>query len=218
MGDKIMNTVDFILQNKIIVIVRGVAREDLIPFAEAVYDAGVRLIECTYDASGNTPDTQIADNIRMLAEHFEGKMLIGAGTVLTKNQVDLTAKAGGTFIISPDTNAQIIAHTKEWGMASIPGAMTPSEITAADRAGADFIKVFPVNFFGPKYIKALSAPLSHVRMLAVGSVTPENMKEYLEAGAVGFGIGGTVVNKELIANGEFEKITENAKKYVDNCK
>ncbi|WP_143442559.1 bifunctional 4-hydroxy-2-oxoglutarate aldolase/2-dehydro-3-deoxy-phosphogluconate aldolase, partial [Klebsiella pneumoniae] len=93
---------------------------------------------------GKINDEEIASGIEMLAEHFKGEMLVGAGTVLTERQVELTRKAGGKFIISPDTNPDIIKKTKEMGLVSIPGALTPSEIVTASRAGADFVKVFPV--------------------------------------------------------------------------
>lgn len=211
-----MNTVECILKNKIIVIVRGVAREDLLPFAEAVYEGGVRLLECTYDASGKIQDEQIASNIEMLAQHFEGKMHIGAGTVLTKKQVELTKNAGGKFIISPDTNTDIIEYTKKLGLVSIPGALTPTEVSTANAAGADFIKVFPVDLFGPKYIKTLKAPLSNARLLAVSGITAENMREYLDAGAVGVGVGSGIVNKELIAKKQFDMITKDSRTYTEN--
>ncbi|MBR4087095.1 MAG: 2-dehydro-3-deoxyphosphogluconate aldolase, partial [Clostridia bacterium] len=109
-------TIQQIEKNKIIVIVRGVAKEKLLPLAEAMYQGGIRLVECTYDASGKIPDEEIAENIRMLAAHFEGKMAVGAGTVLTEKQVELTQKAGGKFIISPDTNPELIAFTKKCGL------------------------------------------------------------------------------------------------------
>ena len=210
------NTIEQIEKNKVIVIVRGVEKEKLIPMCQAIYDGGLRLIECTYDASGKISDEEIAGNIKMLAEHFEGKMIVGAGTVLTEKQVELTKKAGGKFIISPDTNPDIIKKTKEEELVSIPGALTPSEITQANRSGADFVKIFPMDMMGVKYIKDLKAPLSHVKLLAVGGVTADNMKDYLVAGASGIGIGSGVVNKKLISENNFEEITKLARNYSKN--
>lgn len=210
-----MTACECILRNKIIVIVRGVAREDLLDFAKAAYEGGIRLLECTYDASGKIADGEIASNIKMLADHFDGKMQIGAGTVLTKKQVELTKNAGGTFIISPDTNVEIIEYTKALGLVSIPGALTPTEVAAAVRAGADFVKVFPVDLFGPRYIKTLKAPLSHAKLLAVNGINADNICEYLDAGAVGVGVGSGIVNKELIAKKDFAGITDAARKYTD---
>lgn len=199
---------------KIIVIVRGVARENLIPLAEAMYAGGIRALECTYDASGKLPDEENAANIEMLATHFAGRMLIGAGTVLTQKQVELTKKAGGVFIISPDTDPDVIAATKAQGLVSIPGAITPTEVRAAHRAGADFVKLFPIDLYGPKYIKTLRAPLSNVKVLAVNGITAENMRSYLDAGAVGVGVGSGIADKQLIAKGDFAGITALAKAYT----
>lgn len=209
-----LKTIEQIEKSKVIVIVRGVAKENLIPLAEAMYQGGIRLVECTYDAKGAIPDEEIASRIQMLAEHFEGKMLIGAGTVLTEKQVRLTAQAGGKFIISPDTDPAVIACTKECGLVSIPGALTPTEVAGAVKAGADFVKVFPVDLFGPNYIKTLKAPLSNGRLLAVNGITAENMGAYLEAGACGVGVGSGIVNKKMIEEGDFAGITALAKKYT----
>ena len=209
-----LKTVEQMEKNKIVVIVRGVAKEKLIPLVEAMYQGGIRLVECTYDASGKTSDEETAANIQMLAKHFEGKMLIGAGTVLTEKQVQLTAQAGGKFIISPDTNADVIARTKKCGLVSIPGALTPTEVAAAHLAGADFVKVFPVDLYGPNYIKTLKAPLSHTRLLAVNGITAENLSDDLGAGACGVGVGSGIVNKAMIEAGDFAGITALAKKYT----
>ena len=207
--------IEKIKEGKIIVIVRGVARENLIPLAEAMYAGGIRLLECTYDASEKIPDEEIAANIEMLAKHFEGRMLIGAGTVIRERQVTLTKYAGGKFIISPDTNAEIIKKTKELGLVSIPGAITPTEVAFAYRAGADFVKLFPIDLYGgAKYIKTLRAPLSHIPLLAVGGVNHENMKEYLAAGAKGIGVATAIADKKAIAAGDYEEITRRAKLFT----
>ena len=100
-------------KEKLIVIVRGIAKEKLLPLAKAMYDGGIRLMEITYDATGKTSDEETASCISLLAENFRGKMMIGAGTVLTERQVALTSAAGGCFIISPDTNPAVIKKTKE---------------------------------------------------------------------------------------------------------
>ena len=210
--------IESIIENKIVVIVRGVAREKLIPLAEAMYNGGIRLLEITYSANGSVSDEETASNISMLAKHFEGKMYIGAGTVLTEKQVELTKSAGGKFIISPDTNADIIKKTVELGLVSMPGALTPSEITAANRAGADFVKLFPITSLGIDYVKAVRAPLSHVKLVAVGGIHDGNMKDYLKAGVCGFGIGSNIVDKKLIDADDFAKVTELAKKYTDAIK
>lgn len=210
-----MNTIELIEKSKIIVIVRGVAKDKLIPLAEAMYEGGIRVVECTYDATGKLPDEENAANIAMLARHFGDRMAVGAGTVLTKKQVQLTKEAGGRFIISPDVNEEVIKETKALDLVSIPGAITPTEASAASRAGADFVKMFPIDFYGPRYLKTVATPLSHVRFLAVNGISEDNMTEYLEAGACGVGVGSGIVNKKLIEAGDFAAITLLAKKYTD---
>lgn len=211
MREQVINTIE---KEKIIVIVRGVASEQLIPLAEAMYKGGIRLLELTYDAKGIVTDGQTAQNIKMLADHFKGRMYIGAGTVIRESQVELTKAAGGSFIISPDTFEGVIRKTRELGMVSIPGALTPTEIQAAHRSGADFVKLFPITDLGVGYVKAVKAPLSHIRLLAVGGINDENISEYLAAGVCGFGVGSNIIDKKLLAAEDFEGITRLAEKYT----
>ena len=208
------NLIETILDKKIVVIVRGVESEKLIPLAEAIYDGGIRLMEITYSADGKISDEETAKNIKMLAEHFADRMYIGAGTVLTTKQVELTKNAGGRFIISPDTNKEVIQKTKELDMISMPGALTPSEIQAAHIYGADFVKLFPINTMGVDYVKAVKAPLSHINLLAVGGVNENNMTDYLKAGVCGFGIGSNIIDKKKIEEEDYSQITELAKKFT----
>ncbi len=207
--------IEWILRDKIVVIVRGVAADKLVPLTQALYDGGIRLLEVTYDAKGETPAEETAAQIGELARRFDGKMLIGAGTVLTPEQVELTAKAGGKFIISPDTNVDVIRKTNELGLVSMPGALTPSEITEAHRAGADFVKVFPTDCLGSAYIKAVKAPLSHIRLLAVGGVSVDNLKEYMQAGVCGIGVASAILDRKSLAAGDFAAITALAKRYME---
>ena len=206
--------IEKVLEEKIIAIVRGIESSKLIPMAEAMYDGGIRLLEVTYSANGSVSDEETAENIRRLAKYFEGKMFIGAGTVITPKQVELTANAGGRFIISPDTNEAVIKRTCELGLVSMPGALTPTEIQTAHRFGADFVKLFPITNMGVDYVKAVKAPLSHIKLLTVGGIDENNMVEYLDAGVCGFCIGSNIVNKRLIDAGDFAAITELAKKYT----
>lgn len=189
-------------------------KEKLIPLAEAMYQGGIRLLEITYSANGKVSDEQTAENIGMLAKHFEGRMYIGAGTVLTEKQVELTAKAGGKFIISPDTCPEVIQKTRALNLVSMPGALTPSEMQIAHRSGADFIKIFPITSLGTSYVKAVKAPLSHLKMLAVGGVDESNMAEYLQAGVSGFGVGSNIINKKMLEQNDWQGITDLAEKYV----
>lgn len=209
------NTIERIRKEKIVVIVRGVPSEKLIPLAEAMYAGGIRLIEITYDATGKTPAQATAENIRRLALHFGDRMLVGAGTVLNEEQLLLTKEAGGRFIISPDADPAVIRKTRELGLVSMPGALTPSECKQAYLAGADFVKLFPIDNLGVGYLKAVSAPLSHIPFIAVGGVNLDNIADYLKAGAVGFGIGSNIVDKKMIEKEDYAAITALARAYVD---
>lgn len=210
MRERLIQTIE---KEKLVVIVRGVKREDLIPLVQALYEGGVRCLEITYSANGSVSDEQTAENVRLLAERFAGKVFVGAGTVLTEKQVELTKAAGGSFIVSPDTCPEVIKKTRELDMVSIPGAFTPTEMQTAHRNGADFIKLFPAKF-GASYVKMLTAPLSQLRILAVGGMETKDFAEYLQAGACGFGIGAALVDQAKIKAGDWAGITESAKKYV----
>ncbi len=212
------NVINSILENKIVVIVRGVEREKLIPLAQAMYDGGIRLMEITFDATKKVSDEETGDMIKMLSDSFEGRMFVGAGTVLTKEQVNITKAMGGKFIISPDANCEVIKHTKEAGLVSIPGALTPTEIQAAHMAGADFVKIFPVTSMGTEYVKAISAPLKHIKLIAVGGIDLNNMADYLEAGVIGFGLGSNIVDKKMIERDDYASITALAQKCVNVIK
>ena len=211
MREQIINTVR---EKKIIVIARGVEKEKLIPLTEALYEGGIRLLETTYSADGKISDDETAENIKMLSSHFDGRMYIGAGTVLTEKQIELTKNAGGKFIISPDTNGAVIKKTRELGMVSIPGALTPSEVQSAHLYGADFVKLFPVCSLGTEYVKLIKTPLSHIELLAVGGIQQNDMAEYLAAGVSGFCIGSNIIDKNALAKNNYKAITELARRFV----
>lgn len=201
---------------KIVVIVRGVYCEDCLNLAKALCDGGIELMEVTFDQSSEENQQKTVDTIKLIKEELQGRVLIGAGTVTTLPMLEAARDAGAQFIVSPDMNPEIIRATVDMGMVSMPGAMTPSEIHTAYRSGADFVKVFPVSNLGAEYIKAVRGPLNHIPLLAVGGVNEKNIGDFIKAGASGAGVGGNLVNKEWIANGEFDKITGLAKEFIKN--
>lgn len=207
-----MTTLDLIKQEKLIAIVRGLAQEQILPLAQALYDGGIRVMEITY--SMKESDAQTAEAIRVLCEHMGDRMCIGAGTVITPEQVELTHRRGGKFIISPNTCTEVIKKTKELGMVSMPGALTPTEVMIAYNAGADIIKLFPVTNLGTSYVKAIKAPLSGVQFAAVGGVNLDNIAEYRKAGVDCFGIGSNIIDKKALASGDYAAITDLAKQYM----
>lgn len=206
-----------VLDKKIVAIVRGVYGQDAVNLAKALYAGGIELLEVTFDQSKPESLNRTSDTVKMLCQELGDKMYFGAGTVTTIEMLNLAKEAGASFIVSPDFNPEVIKATVEAGMVSMPGAMTPTEILTAYRAGADFVKVFPTAGLGSSYIKAVRGPLNHIRLLAVGGVNEKNIAEFLAAGCVGAGVGGNLVNKTWIANGEWDKITALAKEFIANA-
>ena len=206
-----------VLDKKIIAIVRGLYDEDCLHLAEALYAGGIEMMEVTFDQSHPESLDRTSNTIKKLNEQLGDRMAFGAGTVTSVEMLELAESAGAQFIVSPDTNEAVIRKTVADGLVSMPGAMTPTEILAAHSYGADFVKVFPVTSLGVSYIKAISGPIKHIRLLDVGGVNEKNISEFLSAGLVGAGVGGNLVNKQWIANGEFDRITALAKEFVANA-
>lgn len=205
-----------ILEEKIVAIVRGMPREVVYNLAEAYSKGSLHCVEVTFDQTSEENRKVTLETIEMLSR-MEG-MCVGAGTVMTVEQVRLAAQAGAKYIISPNTKENVIAETKKLGLISIPGAMTPSEIADAYEMGADIIKLFPTAFLGLNYVKNIKAPLKHIPIMATGGVTPANVADYIGAGCVAVGVGGKLVDKEAIAEGDFKKIEAVAKEYTDILK
>ena len=169
----------------LVAIIRGVKPEEAEEIGAALYEAGIRVIEVPL----NSPDP--LNSIGRLARAFEDKALIGAGTVLTPDDVLRVRDAGGRIIVSPNVNARVIESAASHGLISSPGYFTPSEAFTALSAGAHVLKLFPAEAASPAVVKAQRAVIPRaVPLLAVGGVTPDKMAAYLEAGADGFGLGG----------------------------
>ena len=184
------------------------------PLAQALYAGGIRAIEVTFNQKQPDKFVQTTDAIRAIKEAMGERMAVGAGTVTSVALVELAHGAGAEFIVSPDMNVDVIRRTKELGMVSMPGALTPTEILTAHQSGADFVKVFPAGCLGAGYIKAIRGPINHVPLLAVGGVSEKNASEFLKAGCAGIGAGGNLVNKQWIEAGAFDKITALAKEFI----
>ena len=200
-------------KNKVIAIVRGQYDEALLGLAKALYEGGIRMLEVTFDQSDSENLIKTPEAIRLICETLPG-LLAGAGTVMTTAQVDAAISGGAKYIISPNTDEEVIRYTKMKKLVSIPGAMTPSEIATAHKYGADYVKIFPVCDLGSDYIKNIRTPLSHIKLLATGGVTEQNFAEFLNAGMVGAGISGRLTDKKLVAEGNFDELTKRAEAFM----
>ena len=187
-------------QCPLIAILRGIRPEEVERVCDVLFEAGILLLEIPL----NSPEA--FKSIAIASRHGKSRQLAGAGTVLTKEEAAAVRDAGGTFVISPNTDPEVIRETKRLGMISIPGFLTPSEAFLAMRAGADYLKLFPAGNFGPGYVKDLKAVVKHP-ILAVGGINPENLRSYLDLCA-GAGIGSSLYKPGRSLE-EIRKVAEN---------
>ena len=209
-----MTPLEYVQQRKIVAIVRGLKPEYIVRLGHAFEEGGIGLMEVTYDQQAPETWKNTAAAIEAVEKEFGDRVLVGAGTVITPEQVSMTYNAGGHYLVTPTTQPEIIRMGKALGMGLYPGAFSPSEILEAWNAGADAVKVFPAGSLGPGYIKAVRAPLGHIPLMAVGGVNEKNAAEYMKAGCVGIGAGGNLVNREWIENGEWDKVTALAREFM----
>jgi 2-dehydro-3-deoxyphosphogalactonate aldolase len=193
----------------LIAILRGVKPDEVEGVGDALLDAGFTLIEVPM----NSPDP--LESVARLAKRFEGRAVIGAGTVLREDQVTAVLAAGGTMIISPNMNPAVIAESAAAGLVSLPGIVTPSEAFAALEAGATALKLFPAEGSSPAILKAMRAVLpADLRVLPVGGIAPGNMGPWRDAGAAGFGLGSALYKPGMGA----AQVGANARAFVDALK
>ena len=178
----------------LIAILRGVTPDEVVAIGRVLVEAGFRLIEVPL----NSPDP--IESIRRLAAALGNAATVGGGTVLSADDVAQVAAAGGSLVVSPNMQPDVITATRAAGMLSVPGVCTPTEAFAAIEAGADFLKLFPAEQLGPAAIKALRAVLPQpIPLVPVGGITPESMASWLAAGATGFGLGSAVYKPGMTA-------------------
>jgi 2-dehydro-3-deoxyphosphogluconate aldolase/(4S)-4-hydroxy-2-oxoglutarate aldolase len=182
-----MTTLAHLLNHKIIAIIRGAKPDDVVKIATALYDGGVRALEITL----NSPDALAV--IKHVSHEMNGKLMIGAGTVIDAKSAHMAIAAGAKFIISPSLDIEIIEATKKYGAVSIPGAFTATEILLAYKSGADIVKIFPASV-GPEYFNDLRGPFPHIPLMPTGGVNIDNIGAFKKAGAAAFGVGSALVN------------------------
>ncbi len=193
---------------RIIAIVRLENYDRAQEVAEALIAGGISVIEFTLTGKGAV--TAIARTHEALGE----AALIGAGTVLTVNDVQDVVSAGAQFVVTPVLNHAVIAACHRSNVPIVCGALTPTELQSAYEAGAELLKVFPARQFGPQYIRDLLAPLPHLRLVPTGGVSPQNAAAYIKAGAIAVAMGGNLVSEQAVASGDWMQITRQAQECI----
>ena len=198
-----------ISKHKVFAIIRDVSSDDIEDVVNALIKGGIHLLEVTFEHGG--PMTNTLKCVEIITQKFSKDVICGVGTAITNEQIVAASKAGAQFVVSPNTDAVIIRLTKQLGLVSIPGALTPTEAVIADQAGADYVKLFPGGLLGIPYFKAVSEVLKGVQLIAVGGIDADNAQGFLNAGAVGLGIGGYLVNAKKLKLESLENLTERAR-------
>jgi 2-dehydro-3-deoxyphosphogluconate aldolase / (4S)-4-hydroxy-2-oxoglutarate aldolase len=189
-------------------ILRGITKEQIEPLAKTVVSAGLRTLEITMNTQG------ACECIKTMRKTAGDRLMVGAGTVLTKEDLLRALESGAEFIVSPVCIPEIISHCVENKIPVFPGALTPQEIYAAWKAGASMVKVFPAKFFGPEYFKEVKAPFNKVQLLACGGVSAQNAREFFAAGASAVAFGAGIFKKEWLDKKEFDQISQAVKDMV----
>ena len=190
-------------------ILRGVKIDIIEPLIEAVISAGLETLERTM----NTADAP--ELISKAKKICRNRLTLGAGTVLTMQDLKLALQSGASFIVMPVLVKDIVEYCLNSKIPVFPGAFTPQEVYQAHNAGATMVKVFPAKFFGPEYLRELKGPFNDIELLACSGVTPDNLKDYFANGASAVSFGASVFRKDWLAKGDFQAITHAVKKFVD---
>lgn len=201
-------TLERVKELGLLAVVRGESREAAVEVSEALIEGGVLGIEVTF----TTPDAELA--IKDLGERHGEDILLGAGTVTTREQVERAAEAGSTFLVSPGCDPELLPVMRETGILVLPGALTPSEVMLARRLGAQAVKLFPGSSGGPSYLKALSGPFPDVPFIPTGGVSLGNIVDWFAAGSIAVGAGGALAPSSLAGRDRAE-VVENASRFAE---
>ncbi|WP_126425433.1 bifunctional 4-hydroxy-2-oxoglutarate aldolase/2-dehydro-3-deoxy-phosphogluconate aldolase [Brevibacillus marinus] len=208
-----MTTLEKVLDCGVVAVIRGAKPDKIMAVAKALYEGGVTTLEITVE----TP--KVLSLIEQVASEYGDRLVVGAGTVLDPETARAAIMAGAQFIFSPTVNPQTIRITKRYGVVSIPGALTPTEILTAYENGADVVKVFPASVFGPGYLKDVHGPLPHIPLMPTGGVDLSNAAAYIKAGAVAVGVGSSLVSfKGEVDEAYLSNLTRTARRFVEIVK
>ncbi|MBI4825589.1 MAG: bifunctional 4-hydroxy-2-oxoglutarate aldolase/2-dehydro-3-deoxy-phosphogluconate aldolase [Nitrospirae bacterium] len=189
-------------------ILRGITSESVKPLTETAVSSGLKAIEITM----NTPDA--AGLISQMVRAADGRIAVGAGTVLSLKDLHSALDAGATFIVMPTLISDVMEYCVKNSIPVFPGALTPQEIYNAWNAGATMVKVFPAKFFGPSYMKEIKGPFQDIKLLACGGISAETIGQFFSSGADAVAFGGGIFKKEWIDAGKFALIEEAITKLI----
>jgi 2-dehydro-3-deoxyphosphogluconate aldolase/(4S)-4-hydroxy-2-oxoglutarate aldolase len=207
------DTTSRIIETGLIPVVRAESSEIAMRAIDAIKEGGVSVLEITMTVPG------AIRVIEEVARRFGNDAIVGAGTVLDSETARACILAGAQFIVSPALDLDTIACCRRYSIPVMPGALTPSEVVAAWKAGADFVKVFPANAVGgPSYIKALKAPLPQIELVPTGGVSLKTAGDFIKAGAAALGVGSDLVDTKAIRSGDSKVVTERAKQFIEIVK
>ncbi|MGI6686703.1 MAG: bifunctional 4-hydroxy-2-oxoglutarate aldolase/2-dehydro-3-deoxy-phosphogluconate aldolase [Bacillota bacterium] len=201
------DVVKTILEERLLAIIRHVGEKQSLKTVETMLQSGVKVVEITLNT------VSAIDIIHKLRKEFGSEIKLGAGTVVLANEAAQAMEAGAEFIVTPVIVPEVITYCRYREVTVIPGALTPTEIATAYRLGADIVKVFPANVMGASYFKVLQGPLSHIPLAAVGGVTLENGRSFLDNGAKVLGVGSSLFANRLIKQGDWKELRELANKF-----
>jgi len=207
------DVINQIVEVGLIPVVRAQSADIALRAIEAIKAGGVSIIEITMTVPG------ALHVIEEIAQRFAGEVTVGAGTVLDSETARACILAGAQFIVSPALDLDTIACCRRYSVAVMPGAMTPTEVLKAWRAGADFVKVFPANAVGgADYIKALKAPFPQIEIVPTGGVSLKTAADFIKAGAAALGVGSDLVDTQALREGRDSLLTERARQFIDIVK
>lgn len=201
-----------IYESRIVSILRGINESKVNKTVKALYDGGIRVVEITLDTPGAL---RMIEKVKIA---YGDKMSIGAGSALDSETTRAAILSGADFVLSPTLSVEMIEMCNQYSKLAVPGVLTPTEVLTAWKAGAQIVKVFPARTFGPDYIKDIKGPLSQVEVMPVGGVSLECASEFIEKGAIAIGVGSELVNKTLVQEGNFEKITQKSIAFLEKVK
>lgn len=210
-----MAFVDIIERHKVIAIVREIERQYMKDLMNALYAGGIRMVECTFNQKEPNTWGETINSINCINKNAPDDLLVGAGTVLSIDQLHMAMDAGASFYVSPNLNINVLNEAKRLAIGTLPGVMTSTEMVNAYDAGADAVKLFPAGNMGVGYLKAIRAPLSHIPVVVVGGIDANNAADYISAGAIGAGVGGHLAKRELITTEQFDVIEQEARKLLN---